>query len=353
MAGDRTEKPTPRRIQKARQDGRFPVSREALNALTFALAIWLLVRYAPDWLLTARDLSVFLIRRGFTGELHARAAAEIWRLILAQGLAPLLLGGCLLTVVALAAQAGMTGFGFAGKQLGPQIGRLNPVNRLKQLPAQNLQSVLQGAVLLAVFGFLIAWRMPDWLGLALRLPRQALAESLAAAGAEVATVLKYAALLFLAFGAVDFTRQRFRYYRELRMTKQEVRDEYKESEGNPQIKQRIRRLQREAARKQMMAQVPKAAAVIVNPTHYAVAIEYRMESMAAPRVVAKGRNYLARRIREIALEHEIPIVENPPLARSLYRHVEVGHEIPVDFYRAVAEVLAYIYRLMNGRGAAR
>jgi flagellar biosynthetic protein FlhB len=103
----------------------------------------------------------------------------------------------------------------------------------------------------------------------------------------------------------------------------------------------------------MMAQVPKAAAVIVNPTHYAVAIQYDMDSMAAPRVVAKGRNYLARRIREIALDHEIPIVENPPLARSLYRHVEVGHEIPVAFYRAVAEVLAYIYRLMNRRGSAR
>lgn len=353
MAGDRTEKATPRRILKAREDGRFPVSREAVNALTFSLAIWVLVKYAPEWLLALRDLSVFLIRRGFAGDLHVRTAAQIWQLILTQGLAPLVAAGCALTVVAFLAQLGMTGFGFATKQLGPQFNRLNPVNKLKQMPAQNLQSALQGVVLLAVFGALIAWRMPDWLALAMRLPRQALDESLAAAGAEVATVLKYAAFLFLAFGSVDFARQRFRYFRQLRMTKQEIRDEHKESEGNPQIKQRIRRLQRDAARKQMMAQVPKAAAIIVNPTHYAVAIQYRMDSMAAPRVVAKGRNYLAKRIREIALDHEIPIVENPPLARSLYRHVEVGHEIPVAFYRAVAEVLAYIYRLMNGRGSAR
>lgn len=353
MAADRTEKPTPRRILKAREDGRFPVSREAVNALTFALAIWLLVRYAPEWLLGLRDLTVFVIRRGFSGDLHLRSAAQVWHLVLMQGLAPLAAAGCLLTIAGLGAQLAMTGFGFATKQLGPQLERLNPVNRLKQMPAQNLQSALQGTVLVAVFGALVWWRMPHWLALALRLPRQALDESLAAAGAEVAAVLKYAAFLFLAFGSADFARQRFRYFRQLRMTKQEIRDEHKESEGNPQIKQRIRRLQRDAARKQMMAQVPKAAAVIVNPTHYAVAIQYDMESMAAPRVVAKGRNYLARRIREIALDHEIPIVENPPLARSLYRHVEVGHEIPVAFYRAVAEVLAYIYRLMNRRGSAR
>jgi flagellar biosynthetic protein FlhB len=353
MASDKTEKPTPRRIQKAREDGRFPVSREAVNAFTFAIAIWMLVRYVPDWLLATRDLSVFLIRRGFAGEFHLRTAAQLWHMILTNGLAPLLAAAATLTVAALAMQLAMTGFGFAGKQVGPQFRRLNPVNRLKQMPPQNLQSAVQGIVLLAIFGAVIAWKMPGWLALALRLPRQALAESLAAAGDEVSTVLKYAAFLFVAFGAVDFTRQRFRYTRELRMTKQEVRDEHKESEGNPQIKQRIRRLQRDAARKQMMAQVPKATAVIVNPTHYAVAIQYQVDSMAAPRVVAKGRNYLARRIREIALDNEIPIVENPPLARSLYRHVEVGHEIPVAFYRAVAEVLAYIYRLMNGRVPGR
>jgi flagellar biosynthetic protein FlhB len=353
MAGDRSEKPTPRRILKAREDGRFPVSREAVNALTFATAIWMLLSYVPDWLLATRDLAVFLIRRGFAGELQLRNAAQMWHLILTNGLAPLLGAASLLTLAALGAQLGMTGFGFASKQLTPQFERLNPINRLKQMPSQNLRSALQGVVLLAIFGTLIAWKMPGWIALSLRLPRQALDESLAAAGTEIGTVLKYAAFLFLAFGSADFARQRFRYVRELRMTKQEVRDEHRESEGNPQIKQRIRRLQRDAARKQMMAQVPKAAAVIVNPTHYAVAIQYQVDSMAAPRVVAKGRNYLARRIREVAMDHEIPIVENPPLARSLYRHVEVGQEIPVAFYRAVAEVLAYIYRLMHGRAPGR
>jgi flagellar biosynthetic protein FlhB len=132
------------------------------------------------------------------------------------------------------------------------------------------------------------------------------------------------------------------------MSKQEIREEHKENEGNPQVKGRIRRIQRDLARRRMMQAVPTATAVVVNPTHYAVAMRYVMESMAAPVVVAKGRNYLALRIRERAREHGIPIVENPPLAQALYKSAEVGQEIPAHLYRAVAEILAYIYRLTRG-----
>jgi len=135
----------------------------------------------------------------------------------------------------------------------------------------------------------------------------------------------------------------------LKMSKQDLRDESKETEGNPQMKGRIRRLQRDLARRNMMKDISKATAVIVNPTHYAVAIRYEMESMAAPLVLAKGRNYLARRIREIAMDHQIPIIENEPLAQALYKSAEVGQEIPAHLYRAVAEVLAYIFKLMHPR----
>jgi flagellar biosynthetic protein FlhB len=123
----------------------------------------------------------------------------------------------------------------------------------------------------------------------------------------------------------------------------------KDIEGNPQMKARIRRLQRERVRRQMMRDVPKATAVVVNPTHFAVAIRYQMESMAAPVVVAKGKNYLALRIRQKAVEHQVPVVENPPLAQALYKSVDVGQEIPPHLYRAVAEILAYIFKLMNGK----
>jgi flagellar biosynthetic protein FlhB len=133
------------------------------------------------------------------------------------------------------------------------------------------------------------------------------------------------------------------------MSKQEIKEEIKDLEGNPQMKARIRRLQRDRLRRQMMKEVPKATAVIVNPTHYAVAIRYQMESMSAPVVVAKGKNYLALRIRQKATEHEVPIVENPPLAQALYQSVDVGQEIPAHLYRAVAEILAYIFKLMKGK----
>jgi flagellar biosynthetic protein FlhB len=158
-----------------------------------------------------------------------------------------------------------------------------------------------------------------------------------------------AAGLFLVFGCVDLFRQLRRYRRDLRMSKQEIREEVKESEGNPQMKARIRRLQREQARRRMMKEVPSATAVVVNPTHYAVALRYSMDRMTAPLVVAKGKNYLAQRIRQKAVEHQVPIVENPPLAQALYKSVEVGQEIPPHLYRAVAEILAYIFKLMHGR----
>jgi flagellar biosynthetic protein FlhB len=154
---------------------------------------------------------------------------------------------------------------------------------------------------------------------------------------------------FLVFGVVNLFRQRKEWQGDMKMSKQDIKDETKQTEGSPQIKARVRRLQRDLRRRSMMKDIPKATAVIVNPTHFAVAIRYRMASMSAPTVVAKGKNYLALRIRRMANDHSIPIIENPPLAQALYKSAEVGQEIPGHLYKAVAEVLAYIYRIMKGR----
>jgi flagellar biosynthetic protein FlhB len=148
---------------------------------------------------------------------------------------------------------------------------------------------------------------------------------------------------------VDLFRQKRRYQQDLRMSKQEIRDELKEVEGNPLMKARVRRIRRDLARRRMMQEVPTATAVIVNPTHYAIALKYTMNAPGAPTVVAKGKNYLALRIRQKAIDAGVPLIENPPLAQALYKSVEIGQEIPAQFYRAVAEILAYVYRLMNGR----
>jgi flagellar biosynthetic protein FlhB len=238
--------------------------------------------------------------------------------------------------------------GWALAKLSPDFGRLSPMKRMEQVRRQNGPAFLQALILLPVFSYIVFLVLRSNTAELLRLPLSGVEQGMAAVGHAISRLLWQAALCFLAFGLFDFVRQQRRHRNDLMMTKQEVREESKESEGNPQMKQRIRRLQRDAARRNMMREVPKATAIIVNPTHYSVAIRYVAESMAAPTVVAKGKNYLALRIREKAREHNVPIVENVALAQALYKSADVGQEIPAHLYRAVAEVLAYIFRLMKG-----
>ena len=170
---------------------------------------------------------------------------------------------------------------------------------------------------------------------------------LSRAGSLIEDLLKQVAVVLFVFGAIDIFRQRSKFSKSMRMTKQEIRDEMKDSEGNAHMKMQIRRLQRDAIRRNMIKAVEKSTVVIVNPTHYAIAVQYEMGTRSVPTVVAKGKNYLAKVIRERAQAHEIPIVENKPLAQALYQAVDIGDEIPPALYRAVAEVLAQIYRIIN------
>jgi flagellar biosynthesis protein FlhB len=180
----------------------------------------------------------------------------------------------------------------------------------------------------------------------LRLPFQSVPAATALVADSVNSMLWKAAGVFLVFGAVDLLRQYRKHSSGLKMTKEEIKEENKRNEGDPLIKARIRRLRRELLRRRMMSEVPKATAVIVNPIHYAVAIRYET-AMASPVVVAKGKNWLALRIRQVAIENQVPIIENPPLARALYSSLDVGKAIPPEFYKAIAEILAYIYKLMG------
>jgi flagellar biosynthetic protein FlhB len=191
-------------------------------------------------------------------------------------------------------------------------------------------------------------------GEVLRLPLLPLQGAAATTGILLEDAMRKASFMLVTLGVVLLVRERRKYSKGLRMSKQELRDEAKETDGNPHTKSRIRRLQRDMRRKNMMHKVATATAVIVNPTHYAVAIKYEQGSQAAPMVVAKGKNYLAARIRQRAIENQVPIIENPPLAQTLYKSVDVGQEIPAHLYRAVAEILAYIFKLMaNSRPAGR
>jgi flagellar biosynthetic protein FlhB len=348
--GNKTEKATPRRLQKARREGRFPNTRHLLSGLQFFLFAMLLAYGAPRWLEELRGVTVALIRRS-TSETGLSAPGLVYLVseTLRRSLAPLAAGGALLVAAAFSAQLFATQFGFSFKNLAPNLEKLNPAPRLGGILRENLRSGLQAAILLPLFFYIAYAACRDNIGAILTLPLSRLSAGLGKAAGLLQGFLWKAAGVLLVFGVVSYARERRRYLEGLKMSRQEVVDEHKETEGNPLIQGRIRRLQRDFRRRGMLQRVPLATAVIVNPTHYAVALRYEMDSRTAPVVLAKGKNYLASRIRKIAEEHGVTVVENAPLAQALYRSVEVGQEIPLEFYRAVAEVLAYVYRVLLGR----
>ncbi len=345
---NRTEQPTPRRLEKARKEGNVAVSREFISGVTLLCFVWMLDTYAGEsvqagkqflrelFLLSSHNLSV-------TG-IHSLALQVVFRYL--QG--PLLLGFALFAFTLLL-QLASTQLAVRWNALTPDFSRLNSFQRIRQLPGQNGRAFLLAVLLLLGSGYII-WRSAgECVSQAVRMARMPVHAEAVSAGEMVMRLLWSGAILLFLFGCVDLFRQRRKWWSQMRMSKQEVKEEHKEMEGNPLIRMRIRRLQREASRHRMMQDVPKATAVVVNPTHYAVALRYHLSTPGAPKVVAKGQNWQALRIREIAVRHEIPIIENPPLARALYASAEVGQEIPPDLYQAVAEVLAYIYRLLDGR----
>ena len=253
----------------------------------------------------------------------------------------------LLTVVAtVLAPVAMGGWVFSPKPLTLNFQRLDPFEGLRRMVSiHGLGELVKAILKSALIGGVLYWVMVHdgttlfaMLGQSVDVGMRSFFKLLFSA---VVALLGGMALI----AAIDVPFQLWRYYAGLRMTKEEVRQEYKEQEGDPQLKSRIRAQQREAARKRMMAEVPKADVVVTNPTHFSVALKYDGTAMGAPQVVAKGMNLVALRIRELAEENGVPVLETPPLARALYRHTELGQQIPAALYTAVAEVMAYVYQL--------
>ena len=345
----KTEPATQRRLEKAREEGQFPSAREFVSALQFMVFLALLGVWGAAWLAQFRQTARSLFLLAFAPELRPEDLTHLaWRLAW-KHFFPLALGGLAVAAATLGFRLITTRFGFSIQKLAPDAARLNPLTRLKELPRQNLPTLVQSVILLPVFLWAVYAIARDKLEGFLALPLASVEYGWNFLGGSLMELAWKASGVFLLFGCVDLARQLRRYRQDLRMSRQDIKEEAKDIEGNPQMKARIRRLQRDRLRHNMMKDVPKATAVVVNPTHFAVAIRYRVETMAAPLVVAKGKNYLALRIRQKAIENQVPIVENPPLAQALYQSVEVGQEIPPHLYRAVAEILAYIYKLMNGR----
>ena len=348
MSENRSEQPTQRKLQNARKEGNFPPAGMAIPAAQLATYMVLLSFMGPEFARELGQLFNKFLRLAFRPDVLTNALAIFVPMLTAKAWS-FLFPALGITVFSLLLQLVLTQFGFSGSRLMPQFKRLNPIPRLAQMPKNSMMSFGEAALLLTA-SIYVAYRFyGDLWSTQLLAGDRTLNSAIHAGWQLLDTMLSKAAWLALLFGVVSFLRQRQEHSTQLKMTKEEVKREHKESEGNPQIKMRIRRIQRDFMRRRMMSDVTKATAVIVNPTHYAVALAYEMQAGGAPRVVAKGKNYLAMRIRMKAIQNQIPIVENPPLAQALYQSADVGQEIPANLYRAVAEVLAYIFRIMNGR----
>ena len=350
-SGEKSEKATPRRLLKARREGQFAASRDFVSGLQFTVFVLLIAQSGGRLFVSLKEVTRGLFQEAFRSDLSAATLIAILHEAISRGLTPLLYASGVLVLTGCAFQLSSTGFSFSLSRLQPKPSNFNPLEKLKSLPTKGIPSAIQAIALVLVFGATIYWIFTKSGERLLMVPLSSFQMGLETMRSLCMDLLWKASALFLLFGFIDFFRQKQKFAKQMRMSKLDIRDEMKESEGNPQTKMRIRKLQRDVRRRRMMDEVKTATAVIVNPTHYAVAIRYHHDSMAAPLVVAKGKNYLALRIRARALEFDVPLIENPPLAQALYKSVDVGQSIPPHLYRAVAEILAYIYRLMGNRAS--
>jgi flagellar biosynthetic protein FlhB len=354
-AAERTEQATPKRLEEARKKGQVPRSVDlsiAAVCISAAVAIYSMGKMVAgqfaDYMRGALSLPPEVVM----------SEDAIWPALTQAGSRALLmilpiLGATFLA--ALAAPIAIGGWNFSGQALTPQFSRLNPASGMARMfSARGAVELGKGLAKVGVIG-LIAWVLlkiltPQLMGLS--------SEPLNNAIGHAASLTGYALLVLVCglavIAAVDVPFQLWQHSKELRMTKEEVREEYKESEGSPETRGRIREAQRALARGRMLQDVPTADVIVTNPTHFAVALRYDESKNRAPIVVAKGTELLALKIREIATESNVPIVEAPPLARALHKSVEIGHEVPAALYVTVAQVLTYVYQLKAARerGAA-
>ena len=342
----KTEDPTAKKLSKGREEGSVAMSMEIKNWMILMGSAFAVALLAP-WMMRG----VSHVASTFLSEPHAIPMDfEHLRLMISDVfvrigiiLSPVL---ALLMLLAVFASVSQTGFMYSPKKLKPKLSKFSPKQGIKKIAsAKSFIEFVKGMfklVIVTAVAFGLAVPLLDDLQL---IPAFDLVYTLDRLH-DVAIVLMSATVAVMtAIAALDFLYQRYAFIKQMKMTKQEVKDEHKQSEGDPIVKSRIRRLRHERAQQRMMAAVPQADVVITNPTHYAVALEYKMETMPSPKLIAKGIDEVAHRIRDVAEENDIPVVENPPLARALYATVELDEEIPFEHYKAVAEVIGYVMRL--------
>jgi flagellar biosynthetic protein FlhB len=348
----KTEDPTPRRREEARRQGQVPFSAELVGSLVLLAGVIGLTYVGPDVWRSMMGVFRHDLPRVFQPEFDGTAAVELIARTVARMIAALLPFFGIMLAVGIAASIAQVGFQINTEKLTLDFDKLNPANGAKRL--FSVGALVRGGltllkvVALALVAYLV---LEGRAGIITTLSRDRLAGAAPAAWAVVLRLALYLTVAVALVAVLDYLYQRYRFERSLRMTKEEVKRELKEEDGDPQVKARIRQIARERSRQRMLRKVPEATVVLTNPTHYAVALRYDPNRDDAPVVVAKGTGIFARRIAEIARKSGVTVVERPTLARALYAGVKEGQPIPGTLFRAVAEVLAFVFKL-RGTGPA-
>jgi len=350
---EKTEQPTSKRRNKARQEGQVAKSQEINLVVGLMAAVIYFVLRGPAMVKSIRVLFRRLFTDYFSMRLTPETTVRILNDLVNDMMEIILPFMVILVIAALMANIFQIGFLFTLKPFKPRLDKFNPIKGIKRLfSPKKLVEVLKDVFKILIIGvvpYIIIKGELDRLPLIMDMHVWAI---LSYIGTLILKIVFYTGLVMLILAILDYSYQKWNHEKDLKMTKQEVKDEIKQSEGDPKIRARIRHLQFEFLRKLMMQEVPKADVVITNPMHIAVALKYERTKMDAPRVVAKGVRLIAEKIKKLAHEHNVPIVENKPLAQSLYKMVEVGDTVPETLYKAVAEVLAYVYSRKNKDHAA-
>lgn len=343
---DKTEQPTGKRLEDARKEGNVVKSADVSSAaslLAGAIGLLLFGRGMVDLISTAFHVVIFQM-----GSLELNADLLPGQFRTAAGFMLKLLGPflLLLTGVGLASHILQSGWNVAPKALTPKLSRLSPMQNIKRtFSSRGVVELLKGLVKIIVVSWIGYRTIKAEVPALIPLMDEEVGQVIAAIGDAALKLALRLTIAFALLAVLDFAFQKWKHVHDLKMTKQEVKEEHRQLEGDPQIKGKIRQLQLQTSLNRMIKQIPKADVVVANPVHVAVALQYDPTIMSAPRVVAKGQRKIAERIKAIAREHGIPIIEEPELARALFKSAEVGWEIPYELYQAVAEVLAMVYRL--------
>lgn len=346
--GQKTEKATPKRRRDAREKGQVLQSREISSALIL-LFVFLTLKVLGNHIYNQIASLFNLCMNGLSMDFDAGSINEILRLMGLVVLQLLKIVGPLFAValvVGVGTSFAQVGSLFTIEPLKPKFSKLNPINGIKRVfSLRGLTELIKAILKITAIG-IVAWKSIEAEGN--NIAKLMNLDLVSIVGYITSTAINVAikiCMCMVAIAVLDFGYQWWQYEKDLKMTKQEIKQEYKETEGNPETKQRIRSKQREVSARRMLSEVPKADVVITNPTHFAVAISYDSAKAPAPIVVAKGQDYLAQRIKEVAKENNVELVENKPLAQELYKNVEVGQQVPPELYQAVAEILAFVYNL--------